>query len=142
MRKMLFGAAVNLLIIGTILFLEKHPNRYVENLLIIGRVWIFVAAAVAWLTFLGFWMRVQSPRVANMAATCVNRKSRAKAIIGTFMRFEVYCLLAVSIACGRWWFALCSIAYFFGCLLANFSAQDYMKKVKVDEKTKHATIDV
>jgi hypothetical protein len=142
MRKMVSGFVARALILGAILYQEWHPNRYVENSLFLGRLWIFVGAVVAWTLVLGFAMGIPSPRVGNMAATYSSHPSRIKAILGSMMHVQDWCIFLVSLAVGRWWFFLCFGVYMIGGMTARKSAREYMKRVKLNEKTKHAIIDV
>jgi hypothetical protein len=125
------------LLLATIVYLEKHPNVYIERLLFFGRAWGFFFALVTFVCIIGFAFGVASPRVANNA-TRMNRMTLFKraAILQDII------IALVSLAFGRWWFFLCYMAIVGGGFIARDQGRRYLTKVKVNAKTKHAIIDV
>lgn len=128
---------VESLILATIIYQEQHQNVYVERLLFLGRAWVFVFMAVVWMTAISFAAGVPSPRVASNA---VNMERMS--ILKRFAIAQDIAIAIVSLMFGRWWFFVCCTLFVGGIFTARRQAREYLQKVKINQKTKHAIIDV
>lgn len=124
-------------LLATFIYLEQHPNVYIERLLFIGRVWAFFFALVAWVCVLGFAMGVPSPRVANNAV-----RTSQMSIFKRLSILQDCALIFFSLMFGRWWFFLCYTLFVSGGFVGRSLAKRYLTRVRINKKTQHAIIEV
>jgi hypothetical protein len=121
---------------------EFHPNKYVDNILVLGRTWGMLQMAMIWAITLSFMAKVPSVGTINNALVMTMPAPRWKAWLGRLARIQGWLIAILSVGFGQWMLAFGYAMFSFGVPVARHYAKEYLNNVEVNKARKSAIINV
>lgn len=133
---------VDTAIIALLLACEFHPNKYADNILVLGTAWGVLQMSIIWTLMLAFASKLPSAGMINNALSMTVSRGKWRSLLGRLARVQNFVIAILSVTFGHWFLAFAYGMFMIGVRFARHSAKVYLTDVQVDKLRKSAVMTV
>lgn len=143
MKNVIFFLSFTAVIAGMIT-LEVHPNKYVENVLFLLKVWLFFLSMILWL-MVGLWSS-NVPSQANINAAIEFTKEEKwpwwRKAVNWIAKAQMFTVMIIALPVGQWAIFTWTVLMLGAARKLKPTAQKYLSRMHIDLDKKKAVIEV